>query len=310
MHDVLSRDHLADAQHQVPVLGPVELAAQSAQSRDQVTANRGEVTDVVLAQQQQRVEVGLEVGRVEPFTVGELVLVRVEQLRAGSVVQSQGHVQQRPLDQRVVVVHENEPLPRRRVDRRVGGRGDAAVGLAFDESHTRIAPGVLLDNRADLGIGRAVVGDDQLEVRVHLGEDGVDRGAQEPVVGVVRGHHDRQRRPVRQEVDALGEAAAQFVVELGEALVPLAVGIGLELAGGSGPGLSRNDHGQRVRQKAPALGDDHRGAARTRRCGRGRASVGALDHDRRNRLAAQAATQVPLDNVVDLQQENRQREEA
>jgi hypothetical protein len=121
---------LGRLQHQIPVLGALELLVEAADLLDEGAAEDAEVAGVHLRAHPLRRPVGLEEGRGVPPGEVDLVLVGVDVVGLGIAVDRRGDVGESVGVQRVVVVEQGDELAARHRQRLVGGGDDAAVALA------------------------------------------------------------------------------------------------------------------------------------------------------------------------------------
>ena len=130
---------LGDPEHQVPVLGALELGVEAADLLDQVAAEDAEVAGVHLRPHPLRRPVGLEERRLVAAAAVDLVFVGVEVVGFGVGGQRRVDVGQRVGMQRVVVVEQGDELALGHRQRVVGGGDDAAVGLAREQADAGVA---------------------------------------------------------------------------------------------------------------------------------------------------------------------------
>jgi hypothetical protein len=186
-------------QHQLVVLHAVERRIEAADAFDEAPPHDEQVPDVHHAAEELRGPVGLEERMAEPAAAVDLVLVGVDDIRVRLLVQHADALEQRVVVELVVVVEEGDELPLGRRERPVGGGGDARVGLAEADLDSRLAgDGVEVVER--LAACGAVVGEDELPVRIGLPAHRLDRTLQPGRIGVEDRREDRDDRPDSQRL--------------------------------------------------------------------------------------------------------------
>ena len=204
------------AQHELEVLDRVEGRIEAAGALGELAAHHQQVTDVHRPERVGGRPVGLEEGIGAVAVPGELVGVGVDEVELGVIAERLGDPQQGIGGQHVVVVEEGDELPPRQRQGGVGRRGDAGVSLAQPDLDPLVAVPVALEHGPDLGRARAVVGDAQLPVRVALVAHRLDRLGEQPRIGLVGRHHDRDQRSRRERADLLGDRAPTSAAAGGE----------------------------------------------------------------------------------------------
>ena len=114
----------------------------------------------------------------------------------------------------VVVVHQRHVVAACEFERGVRVGGDMSVAFAISDADARVACSLRLQQSPNFGIGRGVVGDAQLPVRIELRADGSDRALEPGEVGVVDRHDHRDQRPRRKRVDRIADQLAIGVAQL------------------------------------------------------------------------------------------------
>jgi hypothetical protein len=194
--DGVRRERCGDSQRQVPVLTAVVLASEAANRAKHLRPEDGEVADVVLAEQQRRVPVGLEVVTEATAVLVDLVFVRVHVCEAGVLIEGAHRKEQRMRAQQIVVVEERDQLALGALERGVRRRGDAAVPPTPADLDALVARGVLRKRSPDVRGGRRIVRDAELPVLVHLISNRVERLAEDALRRIENRHEDRHERPI------------------------------------------------------------------------------------------------------------------
>ena len=189
---------------------------------------------VVVRQRHLGAPVTLELGVETPAGLVDLVLVRVDHLRVRPGGDGLGDMEQSAGRQHVVMVEERDKLAGGKVEGGVGGGRDMAVLRAEDELDPRVLfPGVR-EHLPHVTLGRGIVGDAQLPVRIKLRGDGGEQLGEERGRGVVNGDDDADLRTgPGQRGGFPGEIAGE---PRGQPVVVRPEGIGILLLPGRGRG--------------------------------------------------------------------------
>ncbi len=215
---------LRGAQHEVVILGAVELRAKRAHLVQKRTSHDEQVGYVVVRQQKIGREIGLEV-RVDVAPVGrDEVLVRVEDV---GVVRGDGqhHLVERVLGKLVVVVHERNVVAAGHGNGVVRGTGNVLVAVEKAHVYSRImdAPEAI----QGLLARRAIVNDAQLPVPVELAFHRLDRRLEPTPIGVEDRHDDADLGFARESLDPRAGTVAVRVAQCVREPVLLIVVAGL-----------------------------------------------------------------------------------
>jgi hypothetical protein len=155
-------------QRQVVILAALEALAKAANRTQYRQSVDTQVADDVLALQQLRAIVGLEI-RVVAAAIGvELVLVGIQQIGAGLALDRFGHRKQGVRRDHVVVVEQCRKIAGCKLQCRVGRGSDVAVAFAQREADARLLGRCLSQNGTHVRRRRGIVGDTQLPVRIEL----------------------------------------------------------------------------------------------------------------------------------------------
>ena len=127
----------------------------------------------------------------------QLVLVRVDEVGVGVLVQMGDHFEQRVGRDLVVVIEKRDELALGQRQRGIRRRGDAGVRRQRVNPDPRIVLR-LAQHLARFRSRRSIVRQAQLPVRVRLTLHRLDAGAKPSRVGVVDGRHDAHQRPIRE----------------------------------------------------------------------------------------------------------------
>ena len=169
-----------DAEGEVPVLRSFVADAEAAGLAHERGAVNGEVRSVVLPKEEIGQEIGLEVGFVAVALFVDLVFVGVEKIAGGVGVVGAGDFVKGVRREFVVVVEERDEFTGGELEGGVGGGGDVAVFRTEADFDAGVGGGVFLEQRADMGRGRGVVGEAEFPVGISLFADGGD-GFGEPL---------------------------------------------------------------------------------------------------------------------------------
>ncbi len=199
--DALGSDGFGDAQHEVPILAAVETGPQPAGVPHALGSKDGQVTDVVLADEEIRVPVGFEMRIVAPAVLIQMILVRVNQLGIRMGGDLGGDHVKGVRCQRIIMIEEGDVLAAGHGERAVRCGDDAAVVASHLDTDPRIGGGGLGEDRRDLRAGRGIIGDAEVPIRINLRPDRRDRRAEMRRIGVVDRHYHRDARPRRQCLD-------------------------------------------------------------------------------------------------------------
>ena len=208
MQDLLRGQGFRRAQREVPVLAALVADTESARLPDELGAEDGQVRGVILSEEKIGQPVRLEVGFVAAAVLVDLVLVGVEIVHLGPRVAGRDDLKERGGRKLVVVVQEGDELPGGQGQGGIRRRRDVAVLRAEFHLDARIRALRLLQDRTQLRVGRAVVGDAELPAGVGLGPDRLDRPAQPALRGVVGRQEDRDHRLVDEDAGLVGLLAA------------------------------------------------------------------------------------------------------
>ena len=161
---------LGDPEHELEVLDAVERRVEPTDALDERAAQHEQVPDVHHAAEELGRPVGLEEGLAVRAATVDLVLVGVDRVGVGLFVQQPDAFEERVGVEFVVVVEERDELAFGRLERAVGRRRDAAVGVAEADVDRRV-----VGERAQVLeralVRRAVVGETELPVGIGLAAD-------------------------------------------------------------------------------------------------------------------------------------------
>ncbi len=184
---------LGDAEHELEVLDAVEGRVEPADALDERAAQHQQMADVHHAAEELGRPVGLEEGLAVRAATVDLVLVGVDRVGVGLLVQQPDAFEERVRVELVVVVEEGDELALGRLERAVARGRDAAVGVAEAD----LDPGLACERAQVLEralVRRAVVGEAELPVGIGLAPDGLDGPPEEFGVDVVDRSDDRDER--------------------------------------------------------------------------------------------------------------------
>ncbi len=140
-------------------------------------------------------------GRLERQAEGMAVLVDedvigIDHVAVASVLEQGRAFVERMGEELVVVVDEPDELAAAQCQGTVCSAGDVQVALVAYDLDARVAPGVVLEQGLNVRLGRGVVYDAQLPVRIYLRADRLDRLGEILAWGIVYGHdhgHERSK---------------------------------------------------------------------------------------------------------------------
>ncbi len=200
----------------------VELRPQPADRFHERAPVDAEVAGVHAREKRIGVPVRLE-ERVGPLAVVvDLVFVGVEHVDVGHTIGGERALEERVRRQEIVVIEEAHELALRERQRRIARARDVAVLTSERELDAPLEAGVLLEDPADAGIARCVVGDAQFPIGIHLRAHRIEGRAQVAFRRIVGRHDHAEERPPRHDRHDLAhlvEVRPAHAEELQEPLV-------------------------------------------------------------------------------------------
>ncbi len=185
---------LGELQHEVPVLGSLELWIEAADLFDQQAPHHTQVAGVHLSPHSLRRPVGLEERAGVVAADADLVLVGVDVVGVGAPLDCLVDLDECMRVELVVMVEQNDELASRCLQSIVGCSDYAAVGLAPLDPHPLVGEPELLEQGGDMHCRRGVVNETQLPVREALGPHRLEHRPQHCRRGVVDRREDRELR--------------------------------------------------------------------------------------------------------------------
>ena len=117
VHHLIGAHVLENPEEEIPILAALVALAEPADQLDKIGAHQAQMREVVLAENEERIEIGLEVGLAPAPIRLDVILVAVDDGRLGTPVQRQHRNGQGVFGQHVIVIHQAEPAATRHGDR-------------------------------------------------------------------------------------------------------------------------------------------------------------------------------------------------
>ncbi len=187
---------LRGAEQEVIILRPVISGIKKSRLKEKCAPDAGDVADVIDRAQEVRVEIRLHVRLHVLVADPDLVLIRVDEIRAAALRDRLRKLKERVLSEEVVVVGEDDVFALRFLDRRICVFGDAECLLMRDHADPRVRGGKRRECFADRGIRAAPVRKNQFEMPVALREHGCRELGKIRLRRPIAGHDDAEKRRV------------------------------------------------------------------------------------------------------------------